>query len=58
MNQALQMPLFSRILSLHSNRNPLKDFHLGDTIFPLQSSTNIELQLLQITSLQINNALF
>lgn len=36
MNQALQMALFRRILSLHSKRRPLKDFHLGDTILPLQ----------------------
>lgn len=36
MNQALQIALFRRILSLHSNRRPLKDFHLGETILPLQ----------------------
>lgn len=41
MNQALQMPLFSRILSLHNNLRPLKDFHFGDTIFPLRRNTNI-----------------
>jgi len=41
MNQALQMPLFSRILSLHNNLKPLKDFHFGDTIFPLRRNTNI-----------------
>lgn len=37
MNQALQMALLRRILSLHSNRRPLKDFHLGETILPLQT---------------------
>lgn len=35
MNHALQIALFRRILSLHSNRRPLKDFHLGETILPL-----------------------
>lgn len=36
MNQALQIALFRRILSLQSNRKPLKDFHLGETILLLQ----------------------
>lgn len=37
MNQALQIALFKRILSLHSSRSPLKDFHFGETILLLQS---------------------
>ncbi len=41
MNQALQIALFRRILSLHSNRRPLKDFHLGETILPLQNKNTI-----------------
>lgn len=41
MNQALQMALFRRILSLHSNRRPLKDFHLGENIFALQTKHTI-----------------
>ena len=39
MNQALQIPLFRRILSLHSNLRPLKDFHFGDTSLPLKKET-------------------
>lgn len=48
MNHALQIALFRRILSLHSNRRPLKDFHLGETILPLWRKERWNMYLFQV----------
>lgn len=55
MNQALQIALFRRILSLQSKRRPLKDFHLGETILPLKEKSDRQNVLSSISKTQVTH---